>query len=56
MGGVKYSYAVELRDTGKHGFMLPKEQILPSGQEAFAAVLDLVHFIRVREKQWGLAV
>ncbi|KAG0237769.1 hypothetical protein B0O80DRAFT_434388 [Mortierella sp. GBAus27b] len=52
-GGVKYSYAVELRDTGKHGFMLPKELILPSGQETLAGVVALANFIRVREKQWG---
>ncbi|KAF9366611.1 Carboxypeptidase A4 [Mortierella sp. NVP85] len=52
-GGVKYSYAVELRDTGRHGFMLPKEEILPSGQETFAAFLNLANFIRKREKQWG---
>ncbi|KAF9426484.1 Carboxypeptidase A4 [Podila epigama] len=50
--GVKYSYAVELRDTGKYGFMLPENQILPSAQETFAGFLHLVNFIRKREKQW----
>ncbi len=24
--GVKYSYALELRDTGRHGFLLPASQ------------------------------
>jgi len=52
-GGVKYSYAVELRDTGRHGFLLPKDEILPSSEETFAGVLHLANFIRKREKQWG---
>ncbi|KAF9102458.1 Carboxypeptidase A4 [Mortierella sp. GBA35] len=52
-GGVKYSYAVELRDTGRHGFLLPEEEILPSSEETFAGVLHLANFIRKREKQWG---
>ena len=51
-GDVKYSYAVELRDTGRHGFLLPKEEILPSSEETFAAVVHLANFIRKREKQW----
>ncbi|KAG0357899.1 hypothetical protein BC939DRAFT_454313 [Gamsiella multidivaricata] len=55
-GDVKYSYAVELRDTGRHGFLLPEEEILPSGQETFAGVLHLANFIRKREKQWGYLV
>ncbi|KAF9971814.1 carbamoyl-phosphate synthase (glutamine-hydrolyzing) cpa2 [Actinomortierella ambigua] len=52
-GKVKYSYAVELRDTGRHGFLLPEEEILPSGEETTAAVVYLMNFIRLREKQWG---
>lgn len=52
-GGVKYSYAVELRDTGRHGFLLPEDEILPSSEETFAGVLHLANFIRKREKQWG---
>ncbi|KAI1310810.1 Carboxypeptidase A4 [Mortierella claussenii] len=55
-GGVKYSYAVELRDTGLHGFLLPEDQILPSGEETFASVIHLANFIRKREKQWGYMV
>ena len=27
-GGVTHSYTFELRDTGKHGFLLPQEQVL----------------------------
>ncbi|KAF8983125.1 Carboxypeptidase A4 [Entomortierella lignicola] len=52
-GDVKYSYAVELRDTGRHGFLLPEDEILPSGEETFAGFLHLSNFIRKREKQWG---
>ncbi|KAF9923153.1 hypothetical protein FBU30_006755 [Linnemannia zychae] len=39
----KVAMAVELRDTGRHGFMLPANQILPTGEEtwaALAAILD----------------
>ena len=47
---VKYSYAVELRDTGRHGFILPPDQIVPSGEEAVAAVLALNEFIISQER------
>jgi hypothetical protein len=36
--GVKYSYALELRDKGRHGFLLPANQIIPTGHETFAAM------------------
>jgi len=29
----EYVYTVELRDTGRYGFVLPPEQIIPSGEE-----------------------
>ncbi|KAF9972390.1 hypothetical protein BGZ73_004521 [Actinomortierella ambigua] len=41
--GVKAPFAVELRDTGRFGFSLPANQIVPSGEEtwaAFSAILD----------------
>ncbi|KAF9903887.1 Carboxypeptidase A4 [Linnemannia zychae] len=53
VGKVKYSYGVELRDTGRYGFMLPEAEILPSSEETMAGVLYLANFIRKREKQWG---
>ncbi|KAG0201534.1 carbamoyl-phosphate synthase (glutamine-hydrolyzing) cpa2 [Mortierella sp. GBA30] len=53
VGQVKYSYFVELRDTGRYGFMLPESEILPSAEETMAAVMYLAKFIRIREKQWG---
>ncbi|WAR12863.1 CBPA1-like protein, partial [Mya arenaria] len=39
---VPFSYAVELRDTGKYGFLLPEDQILPTGHETLEAVRALV--------------
>ncbi|XP_076350463.1 carboxypeptidase A2-like isoform X3 [Tachypleus tridentatus] len=38
VAGVKYSYTVELRDTGKYGFFIPTKQIIPTGEETFVAV------------------
>lgn len=38
VANVLYSYGVELRDTGTYGFLLPPDQIVPSGQETYAAV------------------
>ncbi|KAF9364253.1 hypothetical protein BGX34_002076 [Mortierella sp. NVP85] len=41
--GVGAPFAVELRDTGEHGFNLPADQIIPSCKEvwaAFTAILD----------------
>lgn len=40
--GGDYSFAVELRDTGRYGFVLPPSQIVPSGEEAFAGVKYLL--------------
>ena len=34
-----YSFGVELRDTGEHGFTLPEDQILPTGEESYAGLL-----------------
>ena len=33
--GVKYCYTIELRDTGRYGFLLPVQQIIPTGKETF---------------------
>lgn len=38
----EYSFTAELRDTGKYGFVLPPDQILPSAVEAFAGVRYLL--------------
>lgn len=34
----RYSYQIKLRDTGSYGFLLPKDNILPSGQEMLSAL------------------
>jgi len=34
--GSRFSYTTELRDTGRHGFILPADQIIPSGEEMWA--------------------
>lgn len=39
--GVKYAFALELRDTGRYGFILPANQIIPTGLETFAAIKEM---------------
>ena len=34
--GIKYSYGMELRDTGLYGFLLPPAQIIPTAEETWA--------------------
>ncbi|KAI9553939.1 hypothetical protein GHT06_019210 [Daphnia sinensis] len=36
--GVKYTYTLELRDSGRFGFLLPARQIVPSGKETWVAI------------------
>ncbi|KAK6531766.1 hypothetical protein TWF694_002935 [Orbilia ellipsospora] len=45
--GIVHSYAVELRDTGSYGFILPATQITPSGVEAWAGLQALVRTIKL---------
>jgi len=45
--GVTYSYGLELRDTGRYGFMLPANQIIPTGIETFAAIKTMVAEMRI---------
>ncbi|XP_064611918.1 carboxypeptidase B-like [Liolophura sinensis] len=42
---IKYSTGVELRDTGKYGFLLPADQIIPSGEETLQGLLAMAKFI-----------
>ncbi|KAL5505014.1 hypothetical protein ACEPAH_7677 [Sanghuangporus vaninii] len=43
--GIKYSYAVHLRDTGTYGYSLPQEWIRPVGEETATFVEYIVKFI-----------
>ncbi|KZS09621.1 putative Carboxypeptidase B [Daphnia magna] len=36
--GIPYAYTLELRDTGKYGFELPAEQIIPNNLETWEAI------------------
>ncbi|OXA50734.1 Carboxypeptidase B [Folsomia candida] len=50
--GIKYAYCLELRDTGRYGFLLPSNQIVPTGEETFnglAAMAKELH--RTLKKQ-----
>ena len=35
---VHYSFRLNLRDTGNYGFLLPREYIVPTGEEVFSAI------------------
>jgi len=37
-GGFKWVYTIELRDTGRYGFLLPPDQILPTSIETWSGI------------------
>jgi murein tripeptide amidase MpaA len=43
--GVKCSFAAELRDTGRYGFLLPESQIQPTAEESFAGLMVIAGYI-----------
>ena len=43
--GVKYCYALELRDTGRHGFMLPANEIRPTVEETWDGITAMANEI-----------
>ncbi|XP_067915877.1 carboxypeptidase A1-like isoform X2 [Heterodontus francisci] len=43
--GIKYSFAFELRDTGRYGFLLPASQILPTAQETWLAMKIVMEYV-----------
>ncbi|XP_063786524.1 carboxypeptidase A1-like [Pseudophryne corroboree] len=44
--GIKYSFSFELRDTGRYGFALPANQIIPTAQETWLALTKLIEHTR----------
>jgi carboxypeptidase A2 len=40
-----FGFAIELRDTGRYGFLLPPDQIIPTSQENFAAISLLAQWV-----------
>ncbi|XP_022539293.2 carboxypeptidase A1 [Astyanax mexicanus] len=40
--GIKYSYTFELRDTGLYGFLLPANQIIPTAEETWLALMTIM--------------
>uniref|UniRef100_A0A8D0DXI8 Peptidase M14 domain-containing protein n=1 Tax=Salvator merianae TaxID=96440 RepID=A0A8D0DXI8_SALMN len=43
--GIKYSFTFELRDKGKHGFLLPESEIKPTCEEIMLAVKFIANYI-----------
>ena len=44
VAGIKYSYGVELRDTGDFGYLLPEDQIIPTSEESFEGLKVILRF------------
>lgn len=38
VAGIPYAFTLELRDRGTYGFLLPKEEIRPTGEETFEGI------------------
>ncbi|NXD81852.1 CBPB2 Carboxypeptidase, partial [Halcyon senegalensis] len=43
--GIKYSFTIELRDTGTYGFLLPSQEIKPTCLEALSAVKEIAQHV-----------
>ncbi|MEQ2158662.1 hypothetical protein GOODEAATRI_014759, partial [Goodea atripinnis] len=41
-----YSFAFELRDTGRYGFILPADQIIPTASETWLALKHIMEYVR----------
>jgi uncharacterized protein YycO len=40
--GVPYTFEWELRDTGRYGFLLPADQIVPTAQETLDSIISIL--------------
>lgn len=47
---IKWSFELELRDEGAYGFMLPPDQIRPTGEETWAMLKYIFKFVKARER------
>eukprot|EP00004_Rigifila_ramosa_P017057 TRINITY_DN410_c0_g1_i2.p1 TRINITY_DN410_c0_g1~~TRINITY_DN410_c0_g1_i2.p1 ORF type:complete len:427 (-),score=104.46 TRINITY_DN410_c0_g1_i2:69-1322(-) len=45
-----YGYTIELRDTGRYGFLLPEDQIIPTGEEIFAMTVAMAEATAASER------
>lgn len=43
--GVKYAYTLEMRDTGRHGFVLPASQIIETAREGWEFTQVLAKYV-----------
>ncbi|CAI6369299.1 unnamed protein product [Macrosiphum euphorbiae] len=53
IANIRYVFALELRDTGANGFILPTCEIIPTGQEAFCAVSVLAKIVESDNQSKG---
>ncbi|XP_038270959.1 carboxypeptidase A1-like [Dermochelys coriacea] len=42
--GIKYSFTFELRDRGRYGFLLPANQIIPTAEETWLALMTIMEY------------
>lgn len=46
--GTPITYTYELRDTGRHGFLLPPNQIIPTGEETLDSLVAMFKEAKAR--------
>ena len=46
--GIPISYTYELRDTGRYGFLLPPNQIIPTGEETLDSLVAMFKEAKAR--------
>ncbi|CAM5083825.1 unnamed protein product [Natator depressus] len=44
--GIKYSFTFELRDRWRYGFLLPANQIIPTAEETWLALMTIMEYTR----------
>lgn len=44
--GIKYAFTFELRDTGRYGFLLPADQIIPTAEETWLGLKTIMEHVR----------